>query len=76
MGGATDSAAFSQAGFRSVALTGMAHGLEPYYHTRRDTCDCLNPEALGQCFAIMARALEKIDGGALDAAPGTAASRS
>lgn len=35
MGGATDSAGFTQGGFRSVAVTGLAHKLEDYYHTRR-----------------------------------------
>ena len=37
LGGATDSAAFAQAGFRATGVTGLNHKLEDYYHTRRDT---------------------------------------
>ena len=37
LGGATDSAAFAQAGFRATGITGLNHKLEDYYHTRRDT---------------------------------------
>ncbi len=62
MGGSTDSAAFRQAGFRSVSVAGMDHHLEDYYHTRRDTCDRIDPEGIGNCFAVMARLLEKMDG--------------
>ena len=35
LGGATDSAAFAQAGFRATGVTGLNHKLEDYYHTRR-----------------------------------------
>ena len=34
LGGATDSAAFAQAGFRATGVTGLNHKLEDYYHTR------------------------------------------
>ena len=61
MGGSTDSAAFRQGGFRSVSIAGMDHHLEDYYHTRRDTCDRLDPEGIGNCFTVMARMLGNID---------------
>jgi len=45
--GATDAAAFAQAGVRTVSLLAQdtAH-LAPNYHTRRDTPDKVRPEAL------------------------------
>lgn len=49
-GGSTDSAAFTQGGFRSVGITGLNHVLEDYYHTRRDSCDNLNEEGLKNCY--------------------------
>lgn len=66
MGGATDSAAFTQGGFRSVGITGLNHKLEDYYHTRRDSWDNLNLEGLENCYRATVRALELIDEGALD----------
>ena len=64
LGGATDSAAFAQAGFRATGVTGLNHKLEDYYHTRRDTYDNMNEEGLANCFAISAKALEMFDNGA------------
>ena len=49
LGGATDAAAFTQGGFRAVAVTGLSHRLETYYHTRRDSWDNLNPLGLANC---------------------------
>ena len=49
-GGATDSAAFTQGGFRSAGITGLSHNLEQYYHTRLDTADNLDPEGLENCY--------------------------
>ena len=66
MGGATDSAAFTQGGFRSVGITGLNHRLEPYYHTRRDSWDNLNEEGLSNCYRAAVRTLERIDRGELD----------
>ncbi len=66
-GGATDSAAFTQGGFRAVGITGLNHNLEKYYHTRMDNCENLNPAGLENCYRATVRLLEKIDGGALDA---------
>ncbi len=64
LGGATDSAAFAQAGFRAAGITGLNHKLEDYYHTRRDTYDNMNKQGLADCYAISVRVLEKFDGGA------------
>jgi len=63
LGGATDSAAFAQAGFRATGITGLNHKLEDYYHTRRDTYDNMNLQGLADCFAISVKALEKFDNG-------------
>lgn len=64
LGGATDNAAFGQAGFRSTGITGLNHKLEDYYHTRRDTYDNMNAEGLANCYAATVKALEKFDNGA------------
>lgn len=66
LGGATDAAAFTQGGFRSGDITGLNHKLEDYYHTRRDTCDNMNPQGLADCYAISVKVLEKIENGAMD----------
>lgn len=63
LGGATDSAAFAQAGFRATGVTGLNHKLEDYYHTRRDTYDNMNLQGLADCFAVSVKALEKFDDG-------------
>lgn len=64
LGGATDSAAFAQAGLRATGITGLNHKLESYYHTRRDTYDNMNEQGLADCYAVSVRVLEKFDGGA------------
>lgn len=64
LGGATDNAAFAQAGFRSTGITGLNHKLEDYYHTRRDTYDNMNLDGLADCFAVSVKALEMFDNGA------------
>ena len=58
LGGATDSAAFAQAGFRAAGITGLNHNLEDYYHTRRDTYDNMNAEGLANCYAATVKTLE------------------
>ena len=65
-GGATDSAAFVQGGFRSAGVTGLNHKLESYYHTRKDTAENLNREGLENCYRALVRTLEAIDRGELD----------
>ena len=64
LGGATDSAAFAQAGMRSTGITALNHALPDFYHTRLDTPDALNPKCLADCFAASVKALEKFDQGA------------
>ena len=64
LGGATDSAAFAQAGFRATGITGLNHKLEDYYHTRRDTYDNMDINGLSDCFAISVKVLEMFDNGA------------
>ena len=59
LGGATDSAAFTQGRFRSVGITGLSHMLEDYYHTRRDTCDSLDERGLENCYIATVKMLEK-----------------
>ena len=67
MGGGTDSAAFTQGGFRSLGITGLNHRLEDYYHTRRDTFDNLDRNGLENCYRVIVRMIEKLDSGSLDA---------
>ncbi len=64
LGGATDSAAFAQAGFRATGITGLNHKLENYYHTRRDSYDNMNVDGLADCFAVSVKVLEEFDKGA------------
>lgn len=64
LGGATDNAAFAQAGLRSTGITGLNHKLEDYYHTRRDTYDNMNAEGLAGCYAVSVKVLEMFDNGA------------
>ncbi len=66
-GGATDSAAFTQGGFRSVGVTGLNHRLEAYYHTRRDTWDNLSEEGLENCFRAAVQLVELAERGKLQA---------
>lgn len=61
MGGATDSAAFTQGGFRSIGVTGLSHKLEDYYHTRRDSDGRLNKSGLENCYRAAVAAIQIID---------------
>lgn len=60
-GGATDSAAFAQAGFRATGITALNHVLEDYYHTLKDTADNLNKDCMADCYAISVKCLENFD---------------
>ncbi len=60
-GGATDSAAFAQAGFKATGITALNHVLEDYYHTLRDTYDNLDLDCLAKCYAISVKCLENFD---------------
>ncbi len=61
MGGSTDSAAFTQGGFRSIGITGLSHKLEDYYHTRRDSYDNLDEVSLENCYLATIRFIEKLE---------------
>lgn len=50
--GATDSAAFAQAGRRSACIAAMCPEVKDYYHTRRDNYDNLSPECLAKVLDI------------------------
>ena len=64
LGGATDSAAFAQAGMRATGITALNHALPDFYHTRLDNPDALNKKCLADCFAASVKVLEKFDNGA------------
>ena len=64
LGGATDSAAFAQGGFRATGITALNHALPDFYHTRLDTPDALNKSCLADCFAASVKVLEMFDNGA------------
>ena len=64
LGGATDSAAFTQAGMRATGITALNHALPDFYHTRLDTPDALNKDCLAKCFAASVKVLEMFDNGA------------
>ena len=64
LGGATDSAAFAQAGMRATGITALNHALPDFYHTRLDTPEALNPSCLADCFAASVKVLEMFDNGA------------
>lgn len=59
-GGATDSAAFTQGGFRSVGITGLSHKLERYYHTRLDTGENLGAEGIENCYKATVEFLRRL----------------
>ena len=60
-GGSTDSAAFTQGGFRSIGITGLSHVLEDYYHTRRDSYDNMDAEGLENCIRATIMLIETLD---------------
>lgn len=59
--GATDSAAFNQGGFRATGITAMNHNLQNYYHTRYDSYDNLDLDALADCYAVSVQILEDFE---------------
>ena len=61
LGGATDSAAFAQGGYKVTGITALNHVLEDYYHTLKDSWDNLDKDCLADCYAISVRCLEKFD---------------
>jgi len=63
--GATDSAAFTQGGFRATGITAMDHVIQNYYHTRKDSYDNLDKECLAATFEVSVEALDLFDNGEL-----------
>jgi len=61
--GATDSAAFTQGGFRSIGVTAMDHNLKDYYHTRKDSFDNLDKECLATTFEVSVECLNILEKG-------------
>ena len=61
--GATDAAAFSKKSIPAASLGGLDLGKElaPFYHTRYDTPDVIEKEALGQMAEICLKYLMKLD---------------
>jgi aminopeptidase YwaD len=61
--GATDGAAFSKRGIPAASIGGLdlKGGLPPYYHTRLDTPEIVEKEALGQFVEICLEYLKRID---------------
>ena len=59
--GASDAAAFSQAGFASTALAAMDPAPASYYHNSRDNYDILNPEAIKAGFDVVMASILKFD---------------
>ena len=60
-GGATDSAAFAQGGYKVAGITALNHVLEDYYHTIHDTYTNLNPKCLSDTFAVTVNCLKHLD---------------
>ncbi|HZK39616.1 MAG TPA: M20/M25/M40 family metallo-hydrolase [Clostridia bacterium] len=50
--GATDAAAFTQAGLRAACICGSQDKPQTYYHTRHDTCDNISPECIQTAIEI------------------------
>ncbi|MHA1643042.1 MAG: M28 family metallopeptidase [Promethearchaeota archaeon] len=61
--GATDAATFSKKGIHAIAIgaLNLKEELPPYYHTRLDTPDVIEKEALGQFLEICLKYLVLID---------------
>jgi len=61
--GATDGAIFSKKGIPTASIGGLnlKEGLPPYYHTRLDTPENVEKEALGQFVEICIEYLKEID---------------
>ncbi len=61
--GATDGAAFSKKGISAASMEGLnlKDELPPYYHTRLDTPDNVEKEALGQFVEICLKYLKYVD---------------
>lgn len=59
--GATDAAAFTQAGLRAVALVAMDPTPPRWYHTRLDTPDRLSPECIEAGLRVVIEVVRTVD---------------
>ncbi|MDR0531582.1 MAG: Zn-dependent exopeptidase M28 [Oscillospiraceae bacterium] len=59
--GASDAAAATQAGLRAAAFAAMDPAPAPYYHTRLDVPDALQPKTLEACIDIVAEIAFQFD---------------
>lgn len=59
--GATDAAAFSQAGLKATCLAAMDPNVQQYYHTRYDNWDNLSEECLSKVLDITIDMIDKFD---------------
>lgn len=59
--GATDAAAYTAGGFKSVCVTAMNFNLPRYYHTRLDVAQDVNKDCLEKTFNVLCNFVESID---------------
>ncbi len=59
--GSTDGAAFSQAKLTATSVTAINYDIPYYYHTRRDTIDAVNKDALDAVFKATIEFLKNYD---------------
>jgi len=60
--GASDASAFHINGLPCLSLIGMdSQQLDPAYHTRLDTIDCINPEAMEAMKKVLVHFIERWD---------------
>jgi len=59
--GATDAAAFSQAGLKATCIAGMNPNVQRYYHTRLDNYDNLSTETLAKVLDITLDIIDEFD---------------
>ncbi len=59
--GASDAAAFSQAGINATCLAAMDPAPADYYHNRRDTADRLSPETIKAGFEVIISTILNFD---------------
>ena len=59
--GAVDADAFAREGLLACGFCGVDHNPKPYYHTRMDCADNIDPECIELCTNICIRAVEIYD---------------
>lgn len=59
--GANDADAFSRRGIKATAICGVCHSPAPYYHTRLDTWDNINPYCISKTMEICGEAARLFD---------------